>query len=335
VQLKHPALAACYAAAALGVGVGGDRAGQPQLRLLLTDVERKPVREALPDEPVAEVRGVNLYGKQWVDGRDRKQIERLARYITRPPIAQERLTRRDDGSLFLRFKKVWKDGSLGLVLRPEDLLTRLCAAVAPPRFHMVRYFGVLSSHSSCRSRVVPEPPEDTTCHRPPQLETVCGNGLIEGVETCDDGNQTAGDGCSATCRVERCGDGVRQNALGEQCDDGNTQSGDGCSSQCKREVWCGDGNVNQSTEECDDGANISGDGCSSTCKVEECGDAITQSSLGEECDDGNSQAGDGCRSDCSVELCGEGIRDAGEGCDDGNNTSGDGCSSFCSTEVVR
>jgi hypothetical protein len=167
VQLEHPALAACYDAAALGVGVSGDRAGQPQLRLMLTDVAQKPAREVLPDEPVAEVRGVNLYGKHWVDGRDRKQMERLARYIARPPIAQERLTRRDDGTLFLEFKKAWKDGSLGLVLQPEDLLLRLCAAVPPPRFHMVRYFGVLSSHSSYRSRVVPEALEDATCHRPP------------------------------------------------------------------------------------------------------------------------------------------------------------------------
>jgi hypothetical protein len=167
VQLEHPALAACYDAAALGVGVSGDRAGQPQLRLMLTDFEQKPAREVLPDESVAEVRGVNLYGKHWVDGRDRKQMERLARYIARPPIAQERLTSRDDGTLFLEFKKAWKDGSLGLVLQPEDLLVRLCAAVPPPRFHMLRYFGVLSSHSSYRSRVVPEAPEDATCHRPP------------------------------------------------------------------------------------------------------------------------------------------------------------------------
>jgi hypothetical protein len=167
VQLEHPALAACYDAAALGVGVSGDRAGQPQLRLMLTDVAQKPAREVLLDEPVAEVRGVNLYGKHWVDGRDRKQMERLARYIARPPIAQERLTRGHDGALFLEFKKAWKDGSLGLVLQPEDLLVRLCAAVPPPRFHMLRYFGVLSSHSSYRSRVVPEAPEDASCHRPP------------------------------------------------------------------------------------------------------------------------------------------------------------------------
>ena len=30
----------------------------------------------------------------------------------------------------------------------------------------------------------------------------CGNGVIEGNETCDDGNTTAGDGCNATCAFE-------------------------------------------------------------------------------------------------------------------------------------
>jgi hypothetical protein len=119
------------------------------------------------DEPVAEVRGINLYGKHGIDGRDRKQLERLFRYITRPPVAQERLSLRPDGTLLLEFKKAWKDGARALVLSPDDLLVRLCAAVAPPRFHMLRYYGVLSSHSAFRSRVVPEPPEDTTAHRTP------------------------------------------------------------------------------------------------------------------------------------------------------------------------
>ena len=32
----------------------------------------------------------------------------------------------------------------------------------------------------------------------------CGNGLLDGGETCDDGNTTAGDGCSAACGVENC-----------------------------------------------------------------------------------------------------------------------------------
>jgi cysteine-rich repeat protein len=32
--------------------------------------------------------------------------------------------------------------------------------------------------------------------------TKCGNGLLEAGEGCDDGNQQAGDGCSATCQIE-------------------------------------------------------------------------------------------------------------------------------------
>jgi cysteine-rich repeat protein len=77
---------------------------------------------------------------------------------------------------------------------------------------------------------------------------VCGDGFVEGAETCDDGNVNAGDGCSAACAVElgytcagepsmcstTCGDGFVEGS--EQCDDGNVASGDGCSSACVAEV---------------------------------------------------------------------------------------------------
>jgi cysteine-rich repeat protein len=33
-------------------------------------------------------------------------------------------------------------------------------------------------------------------------EVVCGDGAVETGETCDDGNTTDGDGCSATCQIE-------------------------------------------------------------------------------------------------------------------------------------
>jgi hypothetical protein len=116
--------------------------------------------------PVAEHRGVNVHAKQYVDGRDRRQLERLCRYITRPPIAQDRLERRADGRLELSFKRPWKDGTRAVVLEPDDLMVRLCAAVPPPRFHLVRYFGVLASHASKRREVVPEPPDDPSAHVP-------------------------------------------------------------------------------------------------------------------------------------------------------------------------
>lgn len=62
----------------------------------------------------------------------------------------------------------------------------------------------------------------------------CGDGFLDpAVEACDDGNTIDGDGCSAACLLESCGDGVIQ--APEQCDDGNTLSGDGCSPACQIE----------------------------------------------------------------------------------------------------
>jgi hypothetical protein len=82
---------------------------------------------AADSEPVAEVRGVNVHAKQRVDGRDRKQLERLCRYVTRPPLAEERLERLADGRLELFLKHAWKDGTRAIVLDPDDLIVRLVA----------------------------------------------------------------------------------------------------------------------------------------------------------------------------------------------------------------
>jgi cysteine-rich repeat protein len=57
---------------------------------------------------------------------------------------------------------------------------------------------------------------------------VCGDGLREGTEECDDGNLERGDGCSPACRIEGPGNGVVD--PGEGCDDGNTRDGDDCDS---------------------------------------------------------------------------------------------------------
>ena len=155
----------------------------------------------------------------------------------------------------------------------------------------------------------------------------CGNGRADPGEECDDGNTTAGDGCSPVCQREGCGNGRAD--PGEECDDGNTTAGDGCSPVCQRE-GCGNGRADPG-EECDDGNTIAGDGCSPTCRHEACGNGRREA--GEECDDGNATAGDGCSASCQREICGNGRREAGEECDDGNTTAGDGCSAACQREI--
>ena len=46
------------------------------------------------------------------------------------------------------------------------LIARLCALVPPPRFHLMRYLGVLAGHSSCRAEVVPKKPAEPPAQLP-------------------------------------------------------------------------------------------------------------------------------------------------------------------------
>lgn len=172
------------------------------------------------------------------------------------------------------------------------------------------------------------------CNSRCDLESgACGNAVVEAGEDCDDGNGDLGDGCTPECELESggCGDGALNS--GEECDDGNTTSGDGCSDSCRGE--CGNG-TRDGTEECDDGNTATGDGCSADCKLEGdgpyCGNGVKEGQ--EECDDANALAGDGCTASCTLEAgaCGDGTLNTGESCDDGNNLNNDGCDSACALE---
>ena len=130
----------------------------------------------------------------------------------------------------------------------------------------------------------------------------CGDGIGNPGETCDDGNNASGDGCSADCLSnESCGNGYRDQE--EACDDGNNFGGDGCSADCLLES-CGNGQLDAG-EVCDDGNNISADGCRGDClSREECGNSLKDTHVGEECDTGSVSAT--CDLDCTLPACGDG-----------------------------
>jgi cysteine-rich repeat protein len=67
-----------------------------------------------------------------------------------------------------------------------------------------------------------------------QSNPICGNGVVEAGEYCDDGNTVSGDGCSANCGKEFCGDKIVNNKGTEECDDGNNIDDDGCKGSCKK-----------------------------------------------------------------------------------------------------
>ncbi len=65
------------------------------------------------------------------------------------------------------------------------------------------------------------------------VSSLCGDGVVESFEACDDGNTIDCDGCDRNCTTTGCGNGVE--CAPEQCDDGNTSAGDGCSPTCSLE----------------------------------------------------------------------------------------------------
>lgn len=169
------------------------------------------------------------------------------------------------------------------------------------------------------------------------LTAVCGDGLVDGDEECDDGIDNSDilpDACRTDCTQAHCGDGVKDS--GEECDQGEGNSDvipDACRTNC-RKPWCGDGVVD-SSELCDDGNNLPGDECGPECKpyVPICGNGWLDP--GEECDDGKDNSdlkSDACRSNCKLPWCGDNVVDSGEECDDGNSVLGDGCTADCTIE---
>lgn len=150
---EQPLLAQLYGASVAGRIATGRRAGQRVVRVGdCIDPDDLP---ALEGERCASVSGVSLHANVAVPARDRRRLERLCRYVARPPVATERLSRLDDGRLLYRLKHRWRDGTTHVVFEPQELVEKLAALAPPPRFHLVRYHGILGPCASERDRVVP------------------------------------------------------------------------------------------------------------------------------------------------------------------------------------
>jgi hypothetical protein len=151
-------LLATLAAASLRARVAmGPDAGQ-RWRRLGDRVEPRDTGadpEASPRVPHHD--GMSLHADVAVPARDRRRLERLCRYVARPPLAHDRLEVRPDGRLALRLKTRWRDGTTHILMQRHELLERLVPLIPPPRAHQVRYHGVLAPCASARNRIVPGP----------------------------------------------------------------------------------------------------------------------------------------------------------------------------------
>ena len=117
-----------------------------------------PVTEPMARPPMTvSAFGMNLHAATTVDGRDRKQLERLCRYLLRPPFAHDAVKTLPDGRVRILFKQPSRLGVAHVGMDIEKFMARLCALVPPPGFHMTRYYGIFASHHRLRARIIPKP----------------------------------------------------------------------------------------------------------------------------------------------------------------------------------
>jgi len=168
-------LVALLAAASLRSRIAtGAHRGEPWRRL--GDRVEPHEGESSDGDPEASARvpqhgGMSLHAGVAVPARDRRRLERLCRYVARPPLSGERLEERSDGSLALRLKTPWRDGTTHILMERRELIERLVPLIPPPRAHQVRYHGTLAPCASQRDRIVPGEPPPRELRPPVSVES--------------------------------------------------------------------------------------------------------------------------------------------------------------------
>ena len=93
-------------------------------------------REATARQPLcADIDGFSLHAAVRVGANDRKRLEQLCRYITRPALSDERVQLNNAGQVELKLKTPWRDGTTHLVMSPLEFMQRLAALVSWLRLH--------------------------------------------------------------------------------------------------------------------------------------------------------------------------------------------------------
>ncbi len=91
--------------------------------------------------------GFSVWGEQVVYPEEGERLERLARYVTRPPLAVGLVEETGEGRIRVRTPPDPRTGTTEVELDPEEFLHALGRQVPDPGQHMVRYYGLYANRS--------------------------------------------------------------------------------------------------------------------------------------------------------------------------------------------
>ncbi|CAN0600160.1 unnamed protein product, partial [Laminaria digitata] len=102
----------------------------------------------------AEYRGFSVHAGVAIAGHDAEGRERVVRYVSRPPFAEQQVQICRDGRVAFRLTHPKPSGETHLFLHPLTFLRRVTSQIPPLGMNLVRYHGILAPAAKRRSEVV-------------------------------------------------------------------------------------------------------------------------------------------------------------------------------------
>jgi hypothetical protein len=106
-------------------------------------------------DTVDQVAGFSLHAGVAAKAHERKKLERLCRYISRPAVSEKRLSLTPNGNVRYQLKTPYRDGTTHVIFEPLDFIARLAALVPKPRVNLTRFHGVFAPNSKLRALITP------------------------------------------------------------------------------------------------------------------------------------------------------------------------------------
>jgi hypothetical protein len=104
---------------------------------------------------VGKIAGFSLHAGVATKTRERRTLERLCRYISRPAVSEKRLALTWQGKVRYQLETPYGDGTTHIIFEPLDFMAKLAALAPKPRANFIRYHGVLALNSKQRIYVTP------------------------------------------------------------------------------------------------------------------------------------------------------------------------------------
>ena len=133
----------------------------PQAGRKAFTLQTVPAQEEESNSKLAKANGFSLHAGVAAQSHQRRKLERLCRYISRPAVSAERMALTNQGNIRYALKTPYRDGTTHIILEPLDFMARLAALVPKPRVNLTRFHGVFARgghppNSALRKQITPK-----------------------------------------------------------------------------------------------------------------------------------------------------------------------------------